>query len=145
MVDKMKKNNMMAICIFTLFLLLAIVPSILALSPTSHTAVSSTNHTTISTINHKKVSMTKHVSTTPVVVSKNQCPCIAFRLDDVQEYYLSNVQTKLIDEFQKKNASLTIGIIGYDFNLDENLTSHIRDKLNLGHVPIEIANHGLEA
>src|ERR1700682_2044888 len=106
MVDKMKKNNMMAICIFTLFLLLAIVPSILAISPTNHTTVSptnhttvsSTNHTTVSTINHKTVSIINHVSTTPVAVSKNQCPCIAFRLDDVQEYYLSNVQTKLIDE-----------------------------------------------
>src|SRR5438445_5204601 len=46
------------------------------------------------------------------------CQCVAFRLDNVQDYWLNNVQTKIIDTFQQKNASLTIGIIGNSFGND---------------------------
>lgn len=171
MVDKMKKNNIVTVCIFVI-LLVAIVPTILAISPTNHTVTSPTNHvikqsnlpvdsptnyiinvqsnhTVTSPINHTGISPTNHIinvqsnhTTTHSIVSKNQCPCIVFRLDDVQESYLSDVQTKIMEEFQKKNASLTIGVIGYDFHLDTKLISHLKDNLTPGHATIEVANHG---
>ena len=139
MVNKMKKNNIVAICVF-IFLLVAIVPTILAISPTNHTVIS-TNHTVISPTNHN-INLSTNQTTTHPIISKNQCPCIVFRLDDVQESFLSDVQTKIIDEFQKKNASLTIGVIGYDFHIDTKLTSHLKDNLAPGHATIEVANHG---
>jgi len=156
MVDKIKKNNILAFS--ALFLLLAIVPSILAISsanhtavlptnhtavlPTNHTAVLPTNHTAVLPTNHTAVLPTNHTSTTRIITAKNQCPCIVFRLDDIQSYYLSDVQTTIIDEFHKKNASLTMGVIGYDFHSDTKLTSYLKDKLKPGNTPIEIANHG---
>jgi peptidoglycan/xylan/chitin deacetylase (PgdA/CDA1 family) len=78
----------------------------------------------------------------PAFAVSNACPCIVFRLDDIQAYYLSNVQTKIMGEFQKKNASLTIGIIGYDFTKDQKTVSYIKENLKKGHSQIEIANHG---
>ncbi|HJU14120.1 MAG TPA: polysaccharide deacetylase family protein [Candidatus Nitrosotalea sp.] len=78
----------------------------------------------------------------PAFAATNPCPCIAFRLDDVQEYYLDKVQMKIMDEFQKKNASLTVGVIGYDFSYDKKLVSYLKDISKKGHAKVEIANHG---
>jgi peptidoglycan/xylan/chitin deacetylase (PgdA/CDA1 family) len=64
------------------------------------------------------------------------CNCVAFRLDNVQDYWLDNVQTSIIDTFQKKDASLTIGIIGKVFGNDSKLVNDIRTQVN--------ANGGLE-
>lgn len=69
------------------------------------------------------------------------CQCVAFRLDDIQDYWLNNVQTKIIDTFQEKNASLTIGIIGNYIGHDPKIIDDIKSKL--GKNPkLEIANHG---
>src|SRR5438445_2613869 len=46
------------------------------------------------------------------------CKCVAFRLDDIQDYWLDSVQTKIIDTFKQKNASLTVGLIGNSFGSD---------------------------
>ncbi len=71
----------------------------------------------------------------------SSCQCVAFRLDDIQDYWLDSVQTKIIDTFQQKNASLTIGIIGNHIGLDSKLTNDIKSKL--GKTPtLELANHG---
>lgn len=78
----------------------------------------------------------------PAFATSNTCPCIVFRFDDVQGYYLRNVQMKVLNEFEAKNASLTIGVIGYDFNPDKKLVSYIQNDLKKGHSQIEIANHG---
>jgi len=67
--------------------------------------------------------------------------CVAFRLDDIQDYWLNNVQMGVIDEFHKKNASMTIGIIGNYFGNDASMVNFIKNKI--GSSPeIEIANHG---
>src|SRR5690349_17596129 len=69
------------------------------------------------------------------------CQCVAFRLDDIQDYWLDDVQTKIIDTFHEKNASLTIGIIGNHIGQDSKLIDNIKSKL--GKTPeLEIANHG---
>lgn len=73
--------------------------------------------------------------------SVSSCQCVAFRLDDVQDYWLDSVQTKLIDTFQQENASLTIGIIGNHIGQDSKLVGDIKSKI--GKSPqLEIANHG---
>ena len=69
------------------------------------------------------------------------CQCVAFRFDDIQDYWLDNVQTKVIDTFQEKNASLTIGIIGNYFGNDTMIVDKIQQSLKQG-TKIEIANHG---
>jgi len=70
------------------------------------------------------------------------CQCVAFRLDNVQDYWLNNVQTKIIDTFQQKSASLTIGIIGNSFGNDAKLVGYIKDKIKANNPSIEIANNG---
>ena len=82
------------------------------------------------------------MSTTNTVSGKNTCPCIVFRLDDVQGSYLSDIQMKIMDVFQKKNASLSIGITGYNLTQDDKLVSYLQNNLKPGHAAIEVANHG---
>ena len=70
------------------------------------------------------------------------CQCVAFRLDNVQDYWLNNVQTKIMDTFQEKNASLTIGIIGNSFGNDTNLVGYIKNKIITNSPSTDIANNG---
>jgi len=72
------------------------------------------------------------------------CQCVAFRLDNVQDYWLNNVQTKIINTFQQKNANLTIGIIGNSFGNDAKLAAYLEDKIKTNNPSIEIANNGWE-
>ena len=67
------------------------------------------------------------------------CNCIAFRLDDVQDYWLADTQIDLINMFAEKNIPLTIGVIGNFTGSDQKLTSVIKE--NVGKNNIEIANH----
>src|SRR6478735_6857098 len=77
----------------------------------------------------------------PLSYATNSCMCVAFRLDDIQDYWLNNVQMGVIDEFHKQNASMTIGIIRNYFGNDVPLVDFIKNKI--GSSPeIEIANHG---
>lgn len=69
------------------------------------------------------------------------CNCVAFRVDDIQDYWLNNVQTGIMDEFEKKNASLTIGIIGNYFGQDKKLVQFIDSRINSS-PKLEIASHG---
>ena len=67
------------------------------------------------------------------------CGCIAFRLDDIQDYWLADTQIELIDLFAKKNIPLTIGVIGNVTGSDPKLTSVIKENLKKNN--LEIANH----
>lgn len=70
------------------------------------------------------------------------CQCVAFRLDDIQDYWLNNVQMAVIDEFHKKDASITIGIIGNYFGNDVSLVNFIKTGIQNNSPEIEVANHG---
>ncbi|HEU5221204.1 MAG TPA: polysaccharide deacetylase family protein [Candidatus Nitrosotalea sp.] len=63
-------------------------------------------------------------------------------MDGVQGSYLSDIQMKIMDVFQKKNASLSIGITGYNLTQDGKLVSYLQNNLKPGHTAIEMANHG---
>ena len=98
--------------------------------------------TSNSTINQPTQSPNATKNPTPSYVPN--CQCVAFRLDNVQDYWLNNVQTKIIDTFQQKNASLTIGIIGNSFGNDVKLAGYLKDKVKTNNPSIEIANNGWE-
>jgi peptidoglycan/xylan/chitin deacetylase (PgdA/CDA1 family) len=78
------------------------------------------------------------------------CNCVAFRLDDVQDYFLDQVQIEVIRTFSEANASITVGIIGNYIGDDDILTSFLKEEIrnggraNDGHSEpvVEVANHG---
>ncbi|MDE1812899.1 MAG: hypothetical protein KGH85_08575, partial [Thaumarchaeota archaeon] len=77
-------------------------------------------------------------------VPKQVCNCVAFRLDNVQDYWLSNVQTQVIDAFVQKNASLTVGVIGKAFGEDSKLTDYIKSKIPAGGIDVGINGWSFE-
>jgi hypothetical protein len=70
-----------------------------------------------------------------------KCKCVAFRLDDIQDYYLHDVQIELMDTFERRDLDLTVGIIGNYFGDDPVMVSYIKERVK-GDPRIEIANHG---
>ena len=48
----------------------------------------------------------------------NGCNCVIFRLDDIQDYWLSDVQATVMDQFIQKNQKLSIGPIMNYFGED---------------------------
>jgi peptidoglycan/xylan/chitin deacetylase (PgdA/CDA1 family) len=65
----------------------------------------------------------------------------SFRLDDVQDHWLSNAQRAVIRLFAEEGLPLTLGVIGGFFGEDHALVHTIRSRLG----QIEIANHGFHA
>lgn len=72
------------------------------------------------------------------------CKCVAFRLDNLQDYWLNNVQIGIIETFQKKNASLTVGVIGNHFGNDPKITSFVKQSISKNNPPVEVASNGWE-
>ena len=70
------------------------------------------------------------------------CRCVAFRLDDVQDNYVTLVQLAIIKIFQDRNASLTVGIQGAHFGKDQKLVGTLKDIVAHGNPTFEPANHG---
>ncbi|HLE35087.1 MAG TPA: polysaccharide deacetylase family protein [Nitrososphaerales archaeon] len=70
------------------------------------------------------------------------CNCVAFRLDDVQDYFTRDGQKDLIDIFVKDNVPLTIGVIGGFLQDDKDLIQFLQNAVSSGR--IEVANHSWE-
>ena len=70
------------------------------------------------------------------------CNCVAFRLDDVQDYYLNTPQIEVMKLFQKKGAHLTLGIIGGFWGQDQKMLDFIKEDLNRPVQTFEIGSHG---
>jgi peptidoglycan-N-acetylglucosamine deacetylase len=75
------------------------------------------------------------------------CNCVAFRLDDVQDDYLTKPQIAVMNVFKERNLSLTVGVIGNNVGKDKKLvSSYIKERIVNGSNKnpkdtIEIANH----
>ncbi|HEX2556942.1 MAG TPA: polysaccharide deacetylase family protein, partial [Nitrososphaera sp.] len=69
------------------------------------------------------------------------CKCVAFRLDDIQDYFLTKPQMQVINVFSERNASLTIGVIGNYFGNDSGIVDFVRVAKN-NNSKVEVANHG---
>lgn len=135
-------KSLFVFSIFALLLIFSVIQPALAISP-GNGGVNANTKSVVTTLPVLSKSVTvNHTSSTNIVYGKNTCPCIVFRLDDVQGSYLSDIQMKIMDVFQKKNASLSIGIIGYNLTQDGKLVSYLQNNLKSGHAAIEVANHG---
>jgi peptidoglycan/xylan/chitin deacetylase (PgdA/CDA1 family) len=71
------------------------------------------------------------------------CNCVAFRLDDIQDYFLNQAQMQVIETFEDRNASLTIGVIANYTGDDQVLLSFLKEKLESENFSIDVANHGM--
>ena len=72
---------------------------------------------------------------------KKSCNCVAFRFDDVQNYWLNNVQMAVIETFYQRQIPLTIGVIGENFGEDSILSGKITNLMN-EEFELDVANHG---
>lgn len=72
----------------------------------------------------------------------SSCQCVVFRMDDVQDYWLDDVQVAIINEFEHQNASLTAGIIGNYFGQDGKVVGAVSDALKNDEPKFVVANHG---
>ncbi|MFQ5440474.1 MAG: polysaccharide deacetylase family protein [Nitrosopumilaceae archaeon] len=73
---------------------------------------------------------------------KLSCNCVALRFDDVQDFWLNDVQQEMLEVFSKEKIPLTIGILSSGLQFDENLVNTVKTGIKNGN--IEIANHGLD-
>jgi peptidoglycan/xylan/chitin deacetylase (PgdA/CDA1 family) len=104
------------------------------------------NSNLLKTVAGKKLTMTDSIDKIKIYLHNPElnddhlnCNCVAFRLDDVQDFFLSPAQQAIISTFRDKNAPLTLGVIGGVTGSEQKLVSTIRDGLVEGQ--IEIANH----
>ncbi|TBR22707.1 MAG: hypothetical protein EPO63_06910, partial [Candidatus Nitrosotenuis sp.] len=72
------------------------------------------------------------------------CNCVAFRMDNVQDFYLNDVQNAAISKFGEKNTPLTISVIGKFFGSDPKAVNLIKEKIQSGTSLVRIANRGWE-
>ncbi|MDE1812373.1 MAG: polysaccharide deacetylase family protein [Thaumarchaeota archaeon] len=72
------------------------------------------------------------------------CNCVAFRLDNVQDYWLDDVQTKIIDSFDSKDAGITVGVIGKAFGNDSKLVNYLKSKTPDGNIDVAINGWSFE-
>lgn len=70
------------------------------------------------------------------------CNCVAFMLDNIQDYWLDNVQTGILDAFKQKDASLTLSIIANAFGNDSKLTGSIKNEVNPDNELLDIGING---
>ena len=71
------------------------------------------------------------------------CNCVAFRLDDVQNNWLNDVQIAVMDVFRETQNPLTIGVIAKGIDSDEKIQSYIDSRLK-SKPELEIANHSYD-
>ena len=71
----------------------------------------------------------------------SSCNCVAFRFDDVQDYWLNDVQIAYVNTFVDKNIPLTVGIIADSFGNDQKITNVIKDATSKN--KLEIASQGV--
>lgn len=100
----------------------------------------------LGTVAAKKLTVTEETNIIKVYLNNPElnndylnCNCIAFRLDDIQDFFLSPAQVAVMSVFQQKEAPLTIGVIGGVTGTDQKLISTIKNSLVEGQ--LEIANH----
>lgn len=68
------------------------------------------------------------------------CSCVAFRLDDIQDYFLNHVQVEVMEVFDRRNVSLMVGVIGNYFGSDLMIANYVKGRA--GDPLFEVANHG---
>jgi peptidoglycan/xylan/chitin deacetylase (PgdA/CDA1 family) len=72
-----------------------------------------------------------------------ECKCVAFRLDDIQDDYLTQAQVRIVQMFEDRGLDLTIGVIANHTGRDPVLVSFLREKIVSDRFRLDVANHGL--
>jgi peptidoglycan/xylan/chitin deacetylase (PgdA/CDA1 family) len=67
------------------------------------------------------------------------CNCVAFRFDDVQNYWLLDPQLEVLEIFREYDVPITIGVIGNAF--EEDIATYVYNVTSSKNSNIEIANH----
>ena len=70
----------------------------------------------------------------------DSCNCVAFRFDDVQDYWLNNVQIQFMQTFVDKDIPLTVGVIADSFGNDPMMLDFIQSQKNN---KFDVASHGI--
>lgn len=73
------------------------------------------------------------------------CNCVVFRLDDIQDWWISAPQKAVIDVFKAGKIPLSGGIIGNSFGDDSDIVTYIQNALTYGTTnnwDFEILSHG---
>jgi peptidoglycan/xylan/chitin deacetylase (PgdA/CDA1 family) len=91
--------------------------------------------------NYHNIFNTAHASTISPF-SSNSCNCIIFRMDDVQDYWLSSVQTAVMNLFLSKNQSISLGLIMHDVGNDSKIVSKAKEGLDKGLFELDL--HGYD-
>jgi len=87
------------------------------------------------------ISIDESKKTEETLTIELSCNCVAFRFDDVQDFWLNNIQIGIIDFFVERKLPITLGIVGGGFGADKKIVDNIKNSLGLNPF-IEIANHG---
>lgn len=61
--------------------------------------------------------------------AKSFCNCVVIRMDDVQDYWLNSVQVALINLFESKNQSASLGLIMHYVGNDSKIVNKINQAL----------------
>ena len=70
------------------------------------------------------------------------CKCVAFRLDDIQDFFLTDIQMEIVNTFQQNDIDLTIGVIANNIGRDLEITQFVTTLTD--NPNIEFANHGYD-
>jgi len=73
----------------------------------------------------------------------DSCNCVAFRLDDVQDYWLNEVQINIMETFIENNTPLTIGILADVFGNDPKITEFVKDNVENEGGYLEVGTKGV--
>ena len=68
------------------------------------------------------------------------CNCVVFRLDNVQDFFISDVQVEVLDQFIQRNQSFSLGPIMNEFGADDVVVNKTITGFNSG--LFEISVHG---
>ncbi len=74
------------------------------------------------------------------IIPVESCNCVAFRFDDVQDFWLNDVQIKFMNVFVEKKIPLTVGIIADSFGDDIKIFNFVNENHKNN---FEIASYGI--
>jgi peptidoglycan/xylan/chitin deacetylase (PgdA/CDA1 family) len=77
----------------------------------------------------------KFDKTVPIVIDERNkpsfkdCNCVAFKIDNVQDFWINDVQNEVIETFSKKDSPVTVSLIGKFFGTDPKLIDFLKQKI----------------
>ena len=83
------------------------------------------------------------INNTTIEKTIDTCNCVSFRLDGVQDYWLNEVQIKIMSVFFENNKPLTIGIIADSFGKDQKITNYVKENILKNERYLEVATKGI--